>query len=80
MTALVGAQHLTKWSGPGRVKTDRAAMIVQSLSREYRWCEGRAILTGLPGVEADDGRPLRHILPSGKPLDLGWAVGSAEFL
>ena len=63
-----------------RFKTDRAAMIVQSFSQEHRWYEDFAAFTALFGIEADRGTPLRHILPSGKPLDLGWAVGSAEFL
>jgi hypothetical protein len=64
----------------GRFKTDRAAMVVQSFSREHRWFEDFAAFTALLGIEADRGKPFRHILPSGRPLDLGWAVGSAEFL
>ncbi len=63
-----------------RFKTDRAAMIVHSFSQEHRWFEDFAAFTALLGIEADRGTPLRHILPLGKPLDLGWAVGSSEFL
>lgn len=63
-----------------RFKTDRAAMIVQSFSQEHRWFEDFAAFTGLLGLDAVRGKPLRHVLPSGKPLDLGWAVGSADFL
>ena len=63
-----------------RFKTDRAAMIVQSFSQEHRWFEDFAAFTSLLGLEATRGTPLRHILPSGKPLDLGWAVRPAEFL
>jgi hypothetical protein len=63
-----------------RFKTDRAAMIVQSFSLEHRWFEDFAAFTGLLGLEADRGKAMRHVLPSGQPLDLGWAVGSADFL
>ena len=63
-----------------RFKTDRAAMIVQSFSQEHRWFEDFAAFTELLGLEAERGEPLRHVLPSGKPLDLGWAVGSAAVL
>lgn len=63
-----------------RFKTDRAAMIVQSFSQSHRWFEDFAAFTGLLGLEAERGKPLRHILPSGKSLDFGWAVGSDAFL
>jgi len=53
-----------------RFKTDRAAMVVQSFSQEHRWFEDFAAFTALLGLEAD----------RGKPLELGWAVGSADFL
>lgn len=63
-----------------RFKTDRAAMVVQSFSQEHRWFEDFAAFTALLGLEAERGSPVRHILPCGKPLDLGWAVGSAAYL
>ena len=63
-----------------RFKTDRAAMIVQSFSQRHRRFEDFASFTALLGLEADRDKPLRHILPSGKPLDLGWATGSPDFL
>ncbi|KPP90246.1 MAG: hypothetical protein HLUCCA08_15410 [Rhodobacteraceae bacterium HLUCCA08] len=63
-----------------RFKTDRAAMIVQSFSQEHRWFEDFATFAALFGLDAERGTPLRHILPSGRPLDLGWAVGSADVL
>ncbi len=63
-----------------RFKTDRAAMVVQSFSQEHRWFEDFASFAGLFELGPEVGKPMRHILPSGKPLDLGWAVGAPEFL
>ncbi|PYC47001.1 hypothetical protein DI396_12335 [Litorivita pollutaquae] len=63
-----------------RFKTDRTAMIVQSFSQDHRWFEDFAAFTALLGLEAARGTPLQHILPSGMPLTLGWAVGSAAFV
>jgi hypothetical protein len=63
-----------------RFKTDHAAMVVRSFPQEHRLFEDFAVSTRLLGIEAGRGKLLRHILPSGKPLDLGWAVGSADFL
>lgn len=63
-----------------RFKTDRAAMIVQSFSQDHRWFEDFAAFTALLGLEAARGAPIQHILPSGMPLTLGWAVGSAAFV
>ena len=60
-------------------KTDRAAMIVQSFSQEHRWFDDFAAFTALFGIEALRGSPLEYILPSGLPLTLGWASGSAAF-
>ena len=63
-----------------RFKTDRAAMLVQSFSQEHRWFQDFAAFAGLFGLAPERGKPMRHILPSGRPLDLGWAVGAPEFL
>ena len=63
-----------------RFKTDGAAMIVQSFSQENRWFEDFEAFAHLFGLEVEPGRSARIELPSGKPLFLGWAVGSAEYL
>jgi hypothetical protein len=63
-----------------RFKTDGAAMIVQSFSRDHRWFPDFQAFAGLFGLQAEPGRLLTHILPSGMPLMLGWAVGSDAFL
>ena len=63
-----------------RFKTDEAAMIVQSFSPSHRWFEDFQIFAGIFGLPAEPGKAVRHILPSGMPLTLGWAVGSEEFL
>ena len=64
----------------GRFKTDRAAMVVQSFSQDHRRFEDFVAFAALFGLEAERGRPLIHVLPSGLPLTLGWATGSEEFL
>ena len=63
-----------------RFKTDGAAMIVQSFSQENRWFEDFEAFANLLGLEVEPGRSACMELPSGKPLVLGWAVGSAEYL
>lgn len=63
-----------------RFKTDRAAMIVQSFSQEHRWFEDFVAFAALFGHEAEIGKAIVIALPSGRPLTLGWAVGSAAFL
>lgn len=62
-----------------RFKTDRAAMVVQSFSRDHMWFDDFASFAALFGLEAELGRPLTCILPLGLPLTLGWATGSAAF-
>lgn len=63
-----------------RFKTDRAAMIVQSFSREHRWFEDFHGFVTLFGLQAERGKALTFKLPSGMPFTLGWAVGSETFL
>lgn len=63
-----------------RFKTDRAGMIVQSFSQQHRWLEDFQDFAEMFGLEAEPGKALTHRLPSGMPLTLGWAVGSAAFL
>ncbi|MDB5658052.1 MAG: hypothetical protein JWS10_667 [Cypionkella sp.] len=59
-----------------RFKTDRAAMIVQSFSQEHRWFKDFVAFSNLFGLDAEPGRALTYILPSGMALTLGWATGS----
>jgi hypothetical protein len=63
-----------------RFKTERAAMVVHSFSQEHRWFDDFAAFCDLFGLKAERGRPLTRNLPSGLPLTLGWATGSAEFI
>lgn len=63
-----------------RFKTDRAAMIVQSFSPEHRWFEDFAAFVALFEQVAEPGKACGFNLPSGRPLILGWAVGSSHFL
>jgi hypothetical protein len=63
-----------------RFKAERAAMVVQSFSQEHRWFDDFAAFVALFGLEAVRGHPLTCVLPSGLPLTLGWATGSAEFI
>ncbi|MCE8516186.1 hypothetical protein KBY31_05620 [Ruegeria pomeroyi] len=63
-----------------RFKTDRAAMIVQSFSQDHRWFGDFAAFARLFELKAQPGQAMNHILPSGMPLMLGWAVGSPDFL
>lgn len=62
-----------------RFGTDGAAMIVQSSSHTNKWFEDFAVFCRLFGLIAEVGKPLRHALPSGRPLTLGWVVGSEKF-
>lgn len=57
-----------------RFKTDTAAMIVQSFSREHRWYEDFEAFCDFLGVSAARGAPIVTKLPNGKPLILGWAT------
>lgn len=63
-----------------RFKTDGAAMIVHSFSKEHRWFEDFAAFSELLGIEAKRGEGLDYRLPLGGILTLGWATGSPEFL
>lgn len=63
-----------------RFKTDRAAMIVQSFSQDHRWFEDFQAFASLFGRHAEIGKAIVIELPSGRPLTLGWAVGSEAFL
>ncbi len=63
-----------------RFKTDCAAMIVQSFSQEKRWYEDFEAFVDLFGLQVEPGKSARIELPSGVPLILGWAVGSAAYL
>lgn len=63
-----------------RFGTDGAAMIVQSFSQTHKWFEDFAVFCRLFGLTAEVGKSLRHTLPSGRPLTLGWAVGSEKFI
>lgn len=63
-----------------RFKTAKAAMIIQSFSQEHRWIEDFQAFVELFGLKVEPGQARTSILPSGIPLTLGWAVGSATFL
>ncbi len=63
-----------------RFKTDCAAMIVQSFSQEKRWFEDFKTFVDLFGLSVEPGERVQIELPSGMPLTLGWAVGSATYL
>jgi hypothetical protein len=56
-----------------------AAMIVHSFSPTLRWLEDFRSFARLFGLELDAGLAGRAILPSGKPLYLGWASGDRRF-
>ncbi|TRD20784.1 DUF6946 family protein [Palleronia caenipelagi] len=63
-----------------RFNSDRAAMIVHSFSQEHKWFVDFRAFAELLGMSLEPGQSDTLILPSGTPLTLGWAVGSAEFL
>ncbi|MEY8833647.1 hypothetical protein AB9K29_10925 [Phaeobacter italicus] len=64
----------------GRFKTDRAAMIVQSFSQSHQWLDDFQAFSTRFGQRLEPGQALTVELPTGLPLTIGWAVGSAEFL
>lgn len=63
-----------------RFKTDGAAMIVHSFSQERAWFDDFAAFTSLFTKRLNGTN--REVVPhkSGRPLLLGWATGSEEFL
>jgi len=63
-----------------RFKTDRAALIVQSFSEKHRGFEDFAHFVALFGLDLKPGQSGVHVLPCGKPLTLGWAVGDPRYL
>jgi hypothetical protein len=63
-----------------RFRTGQAGMIVQSFSQEHRWIEDFQAFAALFELKIEPGQAQMSILPSGIPLTLGWAVGSASFL
>lgn len=63
-----------------RFRTAQAGMIVQSFSHEHRWEEDFQAFAALFELKIEPGQAQTSILPSGIPLTLGWAVGSATFL
>ncbi|MDF2233676.1 hypothetical protein P2H44_14035 [Albimonas sp. CAU 1670] len=63
-----------------RFKTDRAGMIVQSFCQNHRWFKDFEDFARLMGAEAAPGAASVVRLPSGRPLMLGWAVGSKDFI
>ena len=50
-----------------------AAMVVQSFSPDNRWFEDFEAFAMQFGHEVRPGVAVRHILPEGMPLTLGWA-------
>jgi hypothetical protein len=63
-----------------RFKTDDAAMIVQSFAQDHRWYDDFAAFAAYLGLNPEAGTALRHPLPDGRALTLGWAKGEARFL
>lgn len=63
-----------------RFKTDRAGMIVHSFSRSGDGFEDFAAFVSLFGADAARDKAVEVVLPTGKPLLLGWATGNARFL
>jgi hypothetical protein len=56
-----------------------AAMIVHSFSPTQRWLQDFTIFARLMKLELTLGAAGRAVLPSGKPLYLGWASGDQRF-
>lgn len=63
-----------------RFGTIRAAMVVHSFSQDKLWFEDFAAFSALFGSTPDTDGTVSFILPDGRPMLLGWAQGSAEFL
>jgi hypothetical protein len=62
-----------------RFMTSGAAMIVHSFSPEQRWFGDFVAFGKLFDLELTPGTAGKTVLPSGKPLYLGWATGAQEF-
>jgi len=63
-----------------RFGTVRAAMIVHSFSQEKKWFDDFEAFAALFGGIPDSDGTVKFVLPDGRPMMLGWARGSAEFL
>ncbi len=63
-----------------RMKTDAAAMIVQSFSQEHRWFEDFARFCAFLDLDGARAAPLVRRLPDGRDLILGWATGDPRHL
>ncbi|WP_156941676.1 hypothetical protein [Mesorhizobium sp. WSM2561] len=63
-----------------RFKTDEAAMIVHSFSRERMWFEDFVMFLRLFGLDAEPDAASVLTLKSGQRLRLGWASGNSDFL
>ena len=63
-----------------RFKTDAAAMIVHSFSREGAWFDAYVRFLEILGLRGDMGQLASTQLPGGMPLHLGWAAGDPRFL
>jgi hypothetical protein len=62
-----------------RFMTAAAAMVVHSFSPERRWFSEFAAFGRLFGLDLPPGVCGKAVLPSGKPLYLGWATRGQEF-
>lgn len=62
-----------------RFMTGAAAMVVQSFSPERRWFVDYAAFLALFGLRAEVDTIQTILLPSGKPLHLGWVCGDQRF-
>lgn len=63
-----------------RFKTDAAGFIIQSFSKAHKGFQEFETFCSLFGLTAVRGKTLSHTLPDSRPLVLGWATGSPEFL
>lgn len=63
-----------------RFKTDDAAMIVHSFSKDDLWFDDFARFAELFGLQATKNRLLTFALPTGMPMHLGWVTGDPKFL
>lgn len=63
-----------------RFKTDAAAMVVHSFSPERTWFDTFERFVGLYERSVEPGQLVEVLLPTGRPLILGWACGDPRFL
>lgn len=63
-----------------RLKTDAAAMVVQSFSQEHRWFDDFAAFCAFLGTESERGVLHKRLLSDGRSLMLAWVTGAERHL